>query len=123
MGTVVKEGEGYLLYTLTEDALTSHAPWDERDGPREHFGICELIAEALGYDVGEFMDAMRYHYWLHHGPPSEQLPEDHWIRAYRREALQTRCPRVRYRIVVEAEELQEEVDETSSSSPPRSRSL
>lgn len=107
MKRYVKEGTGYPVYGNEDDAITSHSTWSDDDGPREHFGICELLAKALGYEVGEFYNAMQYHYWLHTGPPDDELPEDHWIREYRARARETRCPKVRYRITVEVEELDE----------------
>jgi len=106
MGRVVREGIGYPVYTTEDDAVTSHAEWDDRAGPRDHFGICSLIAQALGYEVGEFYNAMRYQHWAHSGPPDEKLPADHWIRDYRRRAEHVRCPKFSYRITVEAEEVE-----------------
>jgi len=108
LGQIIREGTGYVVYTASEDAITSHAAWDESETPRQHFGISELIAEALGYPVGAFYNAMEYHAWLHSGPPDDELPDDHWIRRYREYARHTRCPRFRYRIIVEAEEIEEE---------------
>lgn len=105
MGRIVREGVGYPVYTNEDDAITSHATWDERMDQRDHFGICQLVAGALGYEVGEFYNAMRYHQWLHSGPDDSDLPPDHWIREHRRRAQHVKCPRFKYRITVEVEEL------------------
>ena len=104
---IVREGIGYPVYTNEDDAVTSHAAWDERPADREHFGICQLIANALGYEVGEFYNSMRYHQWLHSGPSNDDLPPDHWIREQRERARHVRCPKFRYKITVEVEELDE----------------
>jgi hypothetical protein len=105
MRRTVREGTGYPVYTNEDDAVTSHAAWDERAEERDHFGICQLIANALGYEVGDFYNAMRYHQWLHSGPHDDELPEDHWIREHRARAAHVKCPKFRYRITVEVEEI------------------
>jgi hypothetical protein len=58
--------------------------------------------------VGVFSNAHRHQYWLHAGPPDDALPEDHWTRREREQARATRCPRIRYRITVEVEELEDD---------------